>query len=176
MINLFYFLLAFLISIFLIAKEYIFISDEFIVILSFLIIISLFLIKLADLMSLSLDEYSKKINKNAKDLVFLQQKVLVEIKTQHQDLLNLQVRLKYITAYILEELADLLSIYEYKYNNIVDGYLSTKLIIILLLDIDYYEKIYLEFMQKSLINIHLLEIQTEMEIFLQDSISFEQDV
>jgi hypothetical protein len=170
----FYVLLTCLLSIFLISKEYIYVSDEFIVILSFLIITSLFFMQLANVMSANLDEYSQKINKNAKDLVYLQQKVLLEVKLQHQDLLNLQVRIKGITAYILEELVEFLSLCEEKYNNIIDAYVSNKLIILLLLDIDYYEKIYLEFMQKCLENIHLLELQTVTEIPTQDSFFSDQ--
>lgn len=153
-----------------VAKEFIYISDEFLVILSFIIIVSLFFINLSKILGVSLDEYSEKINANAKDLVKLQQKVLLESKDYQLELINIQNRIKYLVAYILEETSELAEICETKYELVVESYLNNKLITILLLDIEYYEQVYLE--------IYLTEIDTiiKQSVLLDSETAVQQNI
>jgi hypothetical protein len=153
-----------------VAKEYIYISDEFLVILSFVIIVSLFFINLSKILGVSLDEYSEKINTNAKDLVKLQQKVLLESKDYQLELINIQNRIKYLVAYILEETSELAEICETKYELVVESYLNNKIITILLLDIEYYEQVYLD--------IYLTEIDTiiKQSVLLDSETSLQQNI
>lgn len=160
-------LYIFLFIIVLISKEFIYISDEFLVIFAFLIIVTLFFSKLSNVLSTTLDEYSQKISNSAKELVVLQQKILVESKEYQLDLLTLQQRIQYILSYILEQTSDISDVCDDKYITLVESYINNKLISLLLLDIEYYEKAYLEIFAKDIdilisdkFNLQMLDSET----------------